>query len=310
LDTIPRVLADRMEVIRLSGYIEDEKYQIAKRYLLPKQLMRHGLKRDTFRINKRDFIYIINNWAREAGVRSLERQIEKICRRIATMIAKGKKIPQEPIKREMIREYLGSEIFSDDEIPVISKPGIAIGLAWTSLGGATLVVESIGIENEKGGKLELTGQLGDVMTESANIAYSYVQKMLENEKSKKYFNDKKVHIHVPAGATPKDGPSAGITMATSLFSLVTGRAIRPHLAMTGELTLSGRILPVGGIKEKLIAAKRATLKEIILPEQNKKDISEIPDYIKKGVTFHFVNEMSDIIRIVFPEGREKRKRRK
>ena len=310
LDTIPRVLADRMEVIRLSGYIEDEKYQIGKRYLLPKQLQRHGLPKGAIRINKGDFIYIINNWAREAGVRGLERQIEKICRRVATLIAKGRRIPKEPLSGKKIREYLGPEIFLDDEIPVVSKPGMAIGLAWTSLGGATLIVESIGVENEKGGKLELTGQLGDVMSESANIAYSYVQKILENEKSKNYFNNKKVHIHVPAGATPKDGPSAGITMATSLFSLVTGMAIRPRLAMTGELTLSGRILPVGGIKEKLIAAKRATLKEIILPEQNKKDISEIPEYIKKGVTFHFVNEMTDIIKIAFPDRSKKRKRRK
>ncbi len=308
LDTIPSVLADRMEIIRLSGYIADEKYEIAKRFLLPKQLQRHGLKRNAIRIHKKDFLYIINNYARESGVRGLERQIEKICRKVATLIAKRKKIPEEPLVREKIRSFLGPEIFTDEEIPVASKPGIAIGLAWTSFGGTPLIVESIGIGNRRGGRLELTGQLGEVMSESANIAYNYVQKILEGENAVSFFKDKKVHIHVPAGATPKDGPSAGITMATSLYSLVTGTAIRPHLAMTGELTLSGRVLPVGGIKEKLIAAKRATLREIILPEQNRKDIIEIPDDVKKGVTFHFVNDMSDIIEIAFPRRRKKVKR--
>jgi ATP-dependent Lon protease len=300
LDSIPRVLADRMEVIRLSGYITEEKFQIAKRYLLPKQLSRHGLGLNSIRIDKNGFVYIINGWARESGVRSLERQIEKICRKAATIIAGGNKLPKTVLTKVLIREYLGTEIFSDEEIMKILRPGLAIGLAWTQLGGATLIIESIGIDQPKGSSLKLTGQLGEVMSESANIAYSYVQHLTSaSDKTKKYFNEKLIHVHVPAGATPKDGPSAGITLAVSLYSLVTGKTIRKNLAMTGELTLSGRVLPVGGIKEKIIAAKRAHLREILIPGENKKDLAEIPEYIKKGLKFHLVEDMKDVIKIAF-----------
>ncbi len=300
LDTIPRVLADRMEIIRLSGYITEEKYEIARRYLLPKQLERHGLAKDDVKIDKKGLVYIVNNWAREAGVRNLERQIEKICRKSAAIKSKRKKLPAGSLTEKQLRDYLGPELYSDEELYRIAKPGIAVGLAWTELGGATLMVESIGVSGQKGGGLKLTGHLGDVMSESANIAYSYIQHILNGDAAKAgYFQEKTIHLHVPSGATPKDGPSAGITMASSIYSLMTGRVIRKGLAMTGELTLSGRVLPVGGVKEKVIAAKRAGLRTIILPGENKKDLTEIPEYIKKGMTFHFVNEIDEVIQLAF-----------
>ncbi|MDY6934393.1 MAG: endopeptidase La [Spirochaetota bacterium] len=300
LDTIPRVLADRMDIIRLSGYIHEEKYQIAKKYILPRQMEKHGLMKNSLKIDKNGFLYIIINWARESGVRNLERQIEKICRKVATLIVKNEKPPTGFLSNEKIREYLGPEIYPEKEVYKISKPGMVNGLAWTSLGGTTLTVEAIEVENSKGEALKITGQIGDVMNESANIAYTYIQHILsKNEKTKDTLFKKGIHLHVPAGATPKDGPSAGITMASSLFSLITGKVIKSDIAMTGELTLSGRVLPVGGIKEKIIAAKRANLKEIILPAPNNKDLSEIPDYIKKGLKFYLINEMDEVINIAF-----------
>ena len=301
LDTIPRVLADRMEIIRLSGYITEEKYEIGKRYLLPKQIEKHGLKKQDVKIDKKGFLNIINGWCREAGVRNLERQVERICRKTAMLKSKKKKLPAVNLTDKQIRDYLGPENFSDDELVKISKPGIITGLAWTQYGGATLVIESIGVDSQKGGgALKLTGQLGDVMSESANIAFSYIQHVFsKDEKNKSYMNDKMIHLHVPAGATPKDGPSAGITMAASLYSLIANRTPKQRLAMTGELTLSGRILPVGGIKEKIIAAKRAGIKEILLPADNDKDLKEVPDYIKKGIKFHLVREIDEVLHITF-----------
>jgi ATP-dependent Lon protease len=306
LDPIPRVLLDRMEVIRLSGYISEEKYQIARKYLLPRQIEKHGLSKKSFKIDKKGMLYIINSWSREAGVRNLERQIERICRKIATLTAKNEKYNAGLLDNKAIREYLGPEIYSDDELMKNTKPGLVTGLAWTSLGGDTLTIESIGIGSPKGGNLKLTGQLGDVMAESANIAYSYIQHILCGDDNKcVYFNNNNIHIHVPSGATPKDGPSAGITIASSLYSLATGKIIRPGIAMTGELTLSGRILPVGGIKEKLIAAKRAKLKEIIMPQDNEKDLLEIPAFIKRNLKFHFVKEINEALEIAFKNKKKK-----
>lgn len=308
LDTIPRVLLDRMEVIRLSGYIADEKYQIARKYLLPRQIEKHGLQKGSVKIDKEAFLYIINSWSREAGVRNLERQIEKICRKIAAEVARNPRFVIGPLDNKKIRDYLGPEYYSDEELARNIRPGLVTGLAWTPLGGDTLTIESIGIGSSKGGNLKLTGQLGEVMTESANIAYSYIQHLLcADEEKCSFFNNNNIHIHVPAGATPKDGPSAGITMASSLFSLATSQVIKSRLAMTGELTLSGRILPVGGIKEKVIAAKRAKLKEIILPKDNEKDLAEIPAYIKKGLKFHFVKEMDEAIKISFNTRKKEKK---
>lgn len=306
LDTIPTVLIDRMEVIRLSGYIINEKYEIARRYLLPKQIQRHGLPKNSIKINKTGMHDIINGWAREAGVRSLERQIERICRKTATLIARNEALPRGFLNSEKIKEYLGTEMFTDDETYKTFKPGIITGLAWTAYGGATLNIESIGIEAAKGGILKLTGQLGDVMSESANIAYSYVQQILSHEEeSKKFFQKNVIHLHIPAGATPKDGPSAGVTMACSIYSLMTGKIVRNRLAMTGELTLSGKVLPVGGIKEKVIAARRAQIREIILPASNKKDLAEIPDYIKKSLKFHPVQDMKEVIQLAFNNNKKK-----
>jgi ATP-dependent Lon protease len=300
LDTIPSVLQDRMEVIRLSGYVAEEKYQIARRYLLPRQIEKHGLQKGAVKLDKNNILYIINSWSREAGVRNLERQIEKICRKIAAITAKSEKKINSVLDKKAIREYLGPEIYSDDELMKNNKPGLVTGLAWTSLGGDTLTIESIGIASQKAGNLKLTGQLGEVMSESANIAYSYIQHLLCGDSSKcTYFNTNNIHLHVPAGATPKDGPSAGITMATSLYSLAIGKVIRPGIAMTGELTLSGKVLPIGGIKEKLIAAKRAGIKEIIMPKENEKNLTEVPAYIKKGLKFHFVKEMEEVIKVAF-----------
>jgi ATP-dependent Lon protease len=309
LDTIPPVLIDRMEVINLPGYIALEKYQIARRYLLPKQIGMHGLKKGSIAINRDEFMYIINGWAREAGVRSLERQIERICRKSASIVAKGKKLPSAPLSRKKIREYLGLETFTDDDLIKISRPGVAVGLAWTSLGGSALVVESIVVFSKKGiGELKLTGQLGDVMSESANIAYSYIQNLLDDDsRARDIFNKNVIHIHVPAGATPKDGPSAGITIASSIYSVVTGKRLKKGIAMTGELTLTGRVLPVGGLKEKIIAAKKASLKSIILPRDNSRDLDEISENIKKGLKFLLVDEIDQVISAAFEKNPVKKK---
>ena len=310
-DTIPQVLVDRMEVIRLSGYIADEKYNISRRYLLPKQIKQHGLEKNSIKIDKTGFLYVINHWAREAGVRNLERQIEKICRKSATLVAKKKRLPKDSLSNKLIREYLGPEIYSEEEKVNAIKPGMTIGLAWTSLGGATLTIESIAIADKKSQGLKLTGQLGGVMSESANIAFSYIRHLLSSDENySKVFENNIIHLHVPAGATPKDGPSAGITMASSLYSMATSTIIRPGLAMTGELTLTGRVLPVGGIKEKVIAAKRSKLKEIIIPKENEKDLEDIPDYITKGIRFHFVDTIEEVIAISFKaKGKKKTKKK-
>ena len=300
LDTIPQVLADRMDVIRLSGYIAEEKYRIAKRHLLPKQLSRHGLPKDSINIDKNGYMYIINAWAREAGVRNLERQLEKICRKTAMKFAKGEKIPKKTLTSKTIKTYLGAETYLDEELVNSDKPGLTVGLAWTSMGGATMPVESLGIANKKNPGFKLTGQLGEVMTESANIAYSHINYILgDDEKAAKFFDEHVIHLHVPAGATPKDGPSAGITMATSLYSLVTGKIVRKNLAMTGELSLTGQIFPIGGVKEKIIAAKRANMKDVILPDENRKDFAEIADHIYKGIKLHFVKDFNSVLEIAF-----------
>ncbi len=300
LDTIPPVLADRMEIIRLSGYIAMEKYEIGRRYLLPKQLKMHGLEKSSVKLDKQGYMMIVNGWAREAGVRNLERNIEKICRKTATLVAKNKKIPLKPLTEKQIREYLGTEIFQEEEKLAITKPGIVTGLAWTSLGGVTLTIESIDVKVKSGSGLKLTGQLGEVMTESANIAYTYINHLLQDdEAARNIFENNMIHVHVPAGATPKDGPSAGVTIASAIYSMIKKKMARNDLAMTGELTLSGKVLPVGGIKEKVIAAKRANVKRIILPSENKKDLDDIPDYIKKGLTFHLVSDIIEVLNICF-----------
>jgi ATP-dependent Lon protease len=297
LDTIPSVLLDRMEVIRLSGYISKEKVEIAKRYIVPKQLKRHGLEKMDIKFSSKILTHIIEMYSREAGLRNFERLIEKVARKIAFITVKGLTPPEE-IDEKLIREYLGPERFLDEPADRVKKAGVVTGLAYTTMGGATLMIESIAIPDKKSG-IQITGQLGDVMNESAHIAYSYVKSVASDYSiDPEYFSKNLIHLHVPAGATPKDGPSAGVTMATCLLSLATGKKPKAKYGMTGELTLSGLVLPIGGLKEKILAAKRAGLKHVIFPKDNEKDFEEIPEHVKKGIEFHSVSEVKEVFELI------------
>lgn len=299
LDTIPPALRDRMEVLELSGYTEEEKVQIANRYTIPKQLSAHGINESQLSFTQDTLSRIVKFYTKEAGLRNLEREIATICRGVAKKIAEGYS-QQVVIAPEMIFEYLGPARFYPDLAERTSIPGVAVGLAWTPVGGDIIFVEATKM---KGGKnLSLTGQLGEVMKESAQTALSYIRsKALELEIDEDFFQNYDIHIHVPAGAIPKDGPSAGITMFTALTSLLKGLPVRGDLAMSGEITLRGSILPVGGIKDKVLAAKLAGIKTIILPKKNEKDLYEIPQNIKEGLNFKFVQTMDEIIPIVFSD---------
>ncbi len=298
LDTIPRPLLDRMELIRLSGYILEEKLEIAKRYLIPKALKNHGLQRGQVVIHKAALVQIIDGYAREAGVRSLENQIKKIMRRAAMAFAEEDTLKKVTIRKRDVEHYLDKPVFTAEEV-FEGVPGVVTGLAWTSLGGTTLQIEATAMLAKNKG-FKQTGQLGSVMVESSEIAYSFVMAHLVDFGVDSEFLDQHfVHLHVPAGATPKDGPSAGITMATALVSMTTGKTVRKKLGMTGELTLTGRVLPIGGLKEKVIAARRAGLATLIFPEDNRKDFEEIPDYLKEGLTIHFVRTFNDVYNIAF-----------
>jgi ATP-dependent Lon protease len=298
LDSIPRPLLDRMEIIRLSGYIADEKIEIAKRYLIPKSLKKHGLKKGQITYNKTALRSIVDGYAREAGVRSFEKSVDKIHRKAARKIVmKTEELPIR-ITTDNLEEYLKQPIFRDDEIKKVSIPGMSVGLAWTSMGGDTLIIEAINVPG-KGG-LQLTGQMGDVMKESASIAFSRVKQIAADYGVKPEFFEKNIiHLHIPEGATPKDGPSAGITMATALLSLVIGKVMKKNLAMTGELSLTGKVLPIGGLKEKTIAARRNKIKEIIIPKHNERDLAEIPEHIRKGIKFYPVETLKEVLDIVF-----------
>jgi len=297
LDTIPRPLLDRMETIRLSGYIDEEKTEIGKRYLVPKSMEKHGINKKSVKFPKKSITEICKKYARQAGVRDLEKLIDKIMRKVALKYAESGEALTMTITPKCVEKFLGQPYFTKEEWQRITKPGMVRGLAWTALGGTTLVIEAVAVEG-KGG-LKLTGQLGEVMTESANIAYSFISANKETFGiSKEALDHTAVHLHVPEGATPKDGPSAGITMAVALYSLFKKEKIANDLAMTGELSLTGNVLPVGGIREKVVAAKRNGVKEIILPEANKNDYDKIPAKIKKGLNIHFVRKMSEVIRII------------
>ncbi|MBF9014897.1 MULTISPECIES: endopeptidase La [unclassified Oceanispirochaeta] len=298
LDSIPRPLLDRMEIIRLSGYITDEKIEIAKRYLIPKSLKKHGLKKGQIIYNKTALRSIVDGYAREAGVRTFEKSLDKIHRKAARKIVMGTEELPIRITTVNLEDYLKKPIFRDDEIKKVTLPGMSVGLAWTSMGGDTLIIEAISVPG-KGG-LQLTGQMGDVMKESASIAYSHVKQIAAEYGIKQEFFEKNViHLHIPEGATPKDGPSAGITMATALLSLAMGKVMKKNLAMTGELSLTGKVLPIGGLKEKTIAARRNKMKEIIIPKQNERDLDEIPEHIRKGIKFYPVETIKDVLKIVF-----------
>jgi len=294
-DTIPPALLDRMEVIRLPGYSHEEKLQIARRYLIPRNLNEHGLTDENLEITEDALSVIVRQYTREAGVRNLNREIANICRKVARRLAEGvsEKVVVTP---DNVSEFLGPPKFVEDFAERQPRVGVANGLAWTPFGGSVLVVETTKMPGK--GNLILTGHLGEIMKESAQAALSYVRSRSEQLGiSEDFFAKHDIHIHVPAGAIPKDGPSAGITMATALASLATGRPVRPDLAMTGEITLTGRVLPVGGIKEKVLAAKEAGIHEIILPAQNRKDLTEIPEHIRNALTFHFVENMDEVLEL-------------
>ena len=296
LDTIPRPLLDRMDTIRLSGYIAEEKLQIAKHHLLPKLLKRTGLLKKQLNITDAALKQVIEGYAREAGVRSLEKQLHKIIRK---GVVKLLETPDTPIKVGVsdVADYLGQPWFRKEKS--MKGIGVVTGLAWTAMGGATLSIEASRIHSSQRG-FKLTGQLGDVMKESAEIAYSYISSNLKRLKGDPAFFDKSfVHLHVPEGATPKDGPSAGVTMATALLSIARREAPQPNLAMTGELTLTGQVLPVGGIREKVIAARRQKISTLVLPDANRGDYEELPDYLKDGLTVHFARHYNDVFQVCF-----------
>ncbi|VAW79831.1 ATP-dependent protease La Type I [hydrothermal vent metagenome] len=297
LDTIPGPLLDRMEIVQLSGYLASEKMDIARHHLLPRQLKRNGLKsRGQLRIDKAALRKIVEDYAREAGVRQLEKCLGKISRKAVVKILEGEKTPIH-VKAKDIEAYLGKPVFGREK--PLSGVGVITGLAWTAMGGATLSIEATRIHSFTRG-FKLTGQLGDVMRESAEIAYSYILANAENwNASANFFEKSLIHLHVPAGATPKDGPSAGVTMACALLSLAKGRHPRRTLAMTGELTLTGHVLPVGGIREKVIAARRINIRELILPEANRGDFEEIPEHIREGIAVHFAETFDDVVPVVF-----------
>lgn len=298
LDTIPRPLLDRMEVMKLSGYLLEEKLQIAKKYLIPKQRTAHGVKKSQVSIDNKALRIIIDGYSREAGVRSLENQIKKIMRKATRFFAEGGKDVIKVVK-DNVEEFLGKPVFTDESLYDESIPGVVLGLAWTALGGATLYIEATDVPSKNRG-FKQTGQLGNVMKESSEIAYTYVSSKVEDyDIDKDYFNKNMIHLHVPAGATPKDGPSAGITMATALYSLARDKPIKKKVAMTGELTITGKVLPIGGVKEKTLAAKKAKVKTIIFPYENKKDFDELPEYIKKGLKPYFVNYFDEVLEVVY-----------
>jgi ATP-dependent Lon protease len=298
LGGIPEPLRDRMEIIRLSGYVEAEKQVIAHDHLVPKSITAHGLDKKEISFTKPALGTLIRDYAREAGVRHLEQLINKVCRKVATARAQGTVTGRARITPDDLVPYLGKPLMRDDALLDHPVPGVVTGLAWTSMGGATLEIEAVSTSSEKGG-LTLTGQLGDVMKESANLARSY---LMANAAAlgvpDKWFDTHTVHLHVPAGATPKDGPSAGCTIATALLSLALGKPVRRRLGMTGELTLTGRIYPIGGVREKLVAAKRSDLQLVLLPRANERDYDELPTFVKEGIRVVFTDTLADVLREV------------
>ena len=300
LDTIPAPLLDRMEIIRLAGYIAEEKLAIARHHLWPKLLERHGANDDQIKINEAALKLVIDGYCREAGVRGLEKQLAQLIRKVIVKIV-DRESEKVRIGKKEVADLLGQPPFRNDR-PLRGK-GVVTGLAWTSAGGTTLAIESSKVHTLNRG-FKLTGQLGDVMKESAEIAYSYVLAHLRSFGcDTDFFDMSMVHLHVPEGATPKDGPSAGVTMATALVSLARGEKIKRPLAMTGELTLTGRVLAVGGIREKVIAARRSKINELLLPQANQGDYDELPEYLKAGITVHFVRTFREVFEVVFPSNR-------
>jgi ATP-dependent Lon protease len=327
--SIPGPLLDRMEVIELSGYTLEEKEDIASRYIIPRELESHGLKPGQLKIEKAALRKIMHEYAREPGLRTLQQLIGRIARKSAARIVKeiaqkekrggkatgkssgmtSQKVSPIVIREEGLDEWLGPQRYYNETSERITVPGVVTGLAWTSTGGDILFIEATDLPGA--GNLKLTGQMGQVMTESASIAWSYVKKKLaaENKYDRKFFRNNDFHLHIPAGAIPKDGPSAGVTMATALYSLITGRKAKQKLAMTGELSLVGKVLPVGGIKEKLLAARRAGITTVILPKLNEKDVKEVPEYALKGMTLHFASRIEEVLDLALVETKTERQLR-
>ena len=305
ISTIPAPLLDRMELIEVTGYITEEKVEIAKRHLIPKEISNCGLNKDNIKFSKTAIEYIIENYTRESGVRELEKKINKIMRKLALRFAKTGEQTAINIKVSDVEELLGTPIFSRDKYQGNEYAGVVTGLAWTAVGGEILFVET-SLSKGKGSQLTLTGNLGDVMKESAMLALEYLRSHASLfDINEAIFDNWNIHIHVPEGAIPKDGPSAGITMVTSLASAFTQRKVKDKLAMTGEITLRGKVLPVGGIKEKILAAKRAGIKDIILCDENKKDIEEILPIYLEGLTFHYVSDIKEVIKLALTEDKVK-----
>lgn len=305
ISTIPAPLLDRMELIEVTGYITEEKVEIAKRHLIPKEINNCGLNKDNIKFSKTAIEYIIENYTRESGVRELEKKINKIMRKLALRFAKTGEQTAINIKVSDVEELLGTPIFSRDKYQGNEYAGVVTGLAWTAVGGEILFVET-SLSKGKGSQLTLTGNLGDVMKESAMLALEYLRSHASLfDINEAIFDNWNIHIHVPEGAIPKDGPSAGITMVTSLASAFTQRKVKDKLAMTGEITLRGKVLPVGGIKEKILAAKRAGIKDIILCDENKKDIEEILPIYLEGLTFHYVSDIKEVIKLALTEDKVK-----
>ncbi len=303
MDTIPRPLLDRMEVIRIPGYTEDEKLSIAEKYLLPKQIKDHGLKTENLKISESALREIINSYTRESGVRNLERQIANICRKVVRRIVE-EKIKFVRINPGNLKKYLGTPQYRYEMAALKDEVGIARGLAWTVVGGDTISIEVTPMRGT--GKLELTGRLGDVMKESARAGISYIRSRVEVFGiDPDFHSNKDLHIHIPEGGTPKDGPSAGITMATAVISALANIPVRKDVAMTGEITLRGRVLPIGGVKEKVLAAKRAGIKKVLLPKDNEKDMDEIPENIRKIMEFVFVDHMDEVLEHALVQGDKK-----
>lgn len=307
-DTIPSPLLDRMELIELSGYTLEEKVVIARKYLLPRQIKENGIKGRHLRLTDETLQYIVSHYTHEAGLRNLEREIGKVCRKVARKIAEGGKGPY-AITENTLNRYLGPpKTIPESELETLHQPGLVTGLAWTEVGGEILQIE-VNIMPGKG-KLTLTGQLGDVMKESVQAALTYCKGRFDDlGVNVDYFDKHDIHVHVPAGAIPKDGPSAGITMATAIYSAITGKKVKKKLAMTGEVTLRGRVLPIGGLKEKALAAVRADLNQVIIPAQNEKDLVEIPPEIRKIMKFYPVKDMDEVVKLAFEENKKKKQKK-
>jgi ATP-dependent Lon protease len=297
LETIPPPLLDRMDVIPLSGYTEDEKLGIAKRYLVPKQLKAHGLKRAQLTFTDKGLRTIIREYTREAGVRQLERQLASVCRKAARRVAEGE-TEKMSANDALVHEWLGPPRFVADVRKRTSEPGVATGLAVTAIGGDVLFIEATAYPGR--GALKVTGQLGEVMQESAQAAHSWVRTHAnELGIDAQWFGENDVHVHVPAGAVPKDGPSAGITMATAIASVATGKPVSDQVAMTGEITLSGQVLPIGGLREKVLAASRADIPKVIFPRENERDLEELPEEIRKELEFVPVDWIEEVLKTAF-----------